>query len=59
MGIGFDAYQLHSGRIERDIGPGSAANFERPAETEARGEPAIWSNARLDAGVEKIVPGGE
>ena len=59
VGIGLDGYQVYSGWIERDVGAGSAADFECSAEAEAGGDPAVWNDAGFDAGVEEVVEGGE
>ena len=59
VGVGFDGDQVYSGGIEGDVGAGSTADLEGSSEAEAGGEPAVWDDAGLDAGVEKVVPGGE
>ena len=59
VGVGFDRYETHAGGIEGDVGAGAAADFEGSAEAEAGGESAVWDDAGFDAGVEKVVPGGE
>ncbi len=59
VGVGFDGDQLDAGGIEWDVGAGSATYFEGPAEAESGGEPAVRGYAGFDAGVEKVVPGGE
>ena len=59
VGVGFDGYQVYSGGIEWDVSAGSSSDFEGSSEAEAGGEAAVWDDAGLDAGVEKVVPGGE
>ena len=57
--VGFDGCQPDSGGIERDVGACTPTDFECPAEAEAGGEASVRGHAGLDAGVEKVVPGGE
>ena len=57
--VGLDGYEPDAGRIEGYVGAGSATDFEGSAKAEAGGQPAIRDDTGLDAGVEKVVPGGE
>ena len=57
--VGFDGYQPDAWGIEGNVGARAAAYFEGSAEAEAGGESAIRDDAGFDAGVQKVVPGGE